>query len=1057
MTGAELAMTLAMAASSEARLLRQPDIHGEKVVFTYAGDLWLTEGGNTVARRLTSHPGVEARAKFSPDGKTIAFSGQYGSNLDVYTIPAEGGEPKRLTYSLAGEVVLGWTPDGKIAFGSAEGTPSSRFARLWLIHPDKGVPEPTDILEVGDISFSPDGNTVAMNRARSHQFNWRHYRGGTQGKIGFFDLKAKSWRELPSGREQSYFPMWVGDSVYYISDRDKSNQNLFRANVGSGRSEQLTRFADGDIRWPSSDGKKIVWERNGQVQIFNIATGAVTAFTPRVLSDNPSLMPVRKSFGDEVFDFALSPSGKRVAVEARGEIFSLPAGSGQTRNMTRSTASRETTPLWSPDGQHIAYLTDASGEWQIVEQPQMGGEEKAYSVPAGHVVQDMRYSPTGKHISYTTVDNRLVVLNRESGEAKEVVQDPGSAPSYDWSHDERWIAYTASQPNLFASIRLRNMETGEDKEAVNAFFSNLAVSFDLSGKYLYFTSARSYTFTPSYFENANLEQPPIERVYALVLRADQKDPLLPADDEEPVKAGASDDEKKPDGPADTGVRIDFDGLQNRAIPLPWGPGSYPILFGLRDGVLTWSGGSLLKFDMRSKAPSTIIQGVANIALNADRTQAVSFDGNSLSIYPIAPNQRMGANSVNRSGMVADWNPREEFAQMFWEVWRYQRDNFYDPGMMGLNWKAIGDKYAALLPYVGDRSDLDYLFGLLIGELGTGHAYVTPAGGPNLEALPQAGFLGADLKMENGRMRFTRVYPGVPEAGGPVGPLGAPGAQVNSGEYLLAVNGEPVEADTNVYELLVGTIGQPTKLLVNAAPTRAGAREVTVRPISNEANLRYFHWVEDCRKRVDELSGGRIGYMHVPDTAVGGILGFNRGFYSQSGKEAWVIDERFNGGGWIPTFFVEKLAREMDTAGRPRNGMEVGFPPQSLEGPKAMLINEHAGSGGDMFPWLFKNRGLGPLIGTRTWGGLVGISGGVNLVDGGSVTSPSFGIYDTRRGAWIAENTGVDPDIEVDNDPGVWARGEDTQLDRAVKYLMDQLAAGKGRKPFVRPNFPKIDN
>ncbi len=1054
MTGAELALTLIAAGSTEARLLRQPDIHGDQVVFTYAGDLWLSDGGQPIARRLTSHRGVESRAKFSPDGQWIAFTGQYGSNSDVYVIPAEGGEPKRLTYGNAPELVLDWTPDGRIAYGSPEDTASSRFLRMWTIDPKKGVPEATDIHEVGDIAFSPDGRTVAMNRNRSHAYNWRHYRGGTQGRIGFFDLDRKTWRELPSGREQSYFPMWSGGSVYYISDRAQNSLNLYRADASGGRSEQLTRFTDGDIRWPSSDGKKIVYERNGQVQVYDIASRELAQFTPRVLSDNPALLPQFKSYGPDLADFSLSPSGKRLAVEARGEIFSLPAESGQTRNLTATTGAREKAPMWSPDGQHIAYLSDASGDWKIIEKPQMGGEEKAHALPAGHVVQAMRYSPKGGHISYTTTDLRLVVLDRATGEAKEIARDAVGPPNYDWSPDERWIAYTATQPSLFASIRIRDMRSGEDREAVNAFFSNLLVSFDLAGGYLYFTSARSYTFSPSYFENASLEQPPIERVYALLLKADQTNPLDNAEDEEPVKK-AGDGEKKEEKPGEDASAIDFENLQNRVVALPWGPGQYGLLQGVRNGVLTLTGGALQKFDWATKQPSTILSGAFSFSFNADKSKLAYFAGDTLGVVPIAPNQRVGAGAVSRQGMVGRWDPRQEFGQMFWEVWRHQRDNFYDPGMVGLDWKAVGDKYAAMLPYVGDRSDLDYLFGLLIGELGTGHAYVTPAPVSNLEPMPQAGLLGADLRAENGRIRFARVYPGVPEAGGPVGPLGAPGVKVSAGDYLLAVNGQEVDDSTNVAELLVGTIGQPVKILVNSAPIRAGAREATVRPAANDSQLRYFHWVEDCRARVDRLSGGRIGYMHIPDTSIGGILGFNRGFYSQSGKEAWVIDERFNGGGWIPTFFIEKLVREMDTALRPRNGMDVGFPTQSLEGPKVMLINEHAGSGGDMLPWLFKNRGLGPLIGTRTWGGLVGITGGVSLVDGGSVTSPSFGIYDTRRGAWIAENTGVDPDIEVDNDPSVWARGEDAQIERAVRHLMEQLAQGKGRKSFSAPAFPKV--
>lgn len=1038
----------------EARLVRYPDIHGNQIVFTYASDLWISDLDGGIARRLTSDDGNEYRAAFSPDGKWIAFSGQYDGGTDVYVMEADGGEPKRLTYVNNSCLVMDWTPDGKIAYRSTAGSFTNRITRMWTVDPRGGTPEPSDLKDVSDLSFNSDGSMLALNRAGSHQFNWRYYRGGTQGRIAFYDLRTNGYEEIPAQRENSYFPMWVGNNVYFISDRAQNNLNLYVYNRGNKRISQITRFSDGDIKWPSSDGKKIVWERNGRLEVFDIASKQVNSFTPEVISDNMALRPRYRNVGNQVNNFDISPSGKRLAVEARGDIFSVPAKNGVTRNMTQSSDARDHSPIWSPDGQWIAYLSDASGEDRIWVQPQMGGEPKMLNTPAGKVITQIEWSPKGTYVAFSTNDGSIGYVPAMGGAAKIVHKDIAGVAGGDWSADEQYIAYVATQKNLFGAAMIYEVASGKKHQVTDGFFSVNGVTFDRNGKYLYTIENREYGFNPDSIQFATLHQQPFSRVYVRPLKADMKSPLLAPEDEEPVKAEGGPEPKAGSKP-DQMTTIDFDGLDERAQPLPWPAGSYPFIMGANNGVFTWTNGTLVKFDLTSRSPQPIITGATGFAFNPSMTKMAYQAGPNVGIVDVRPGVTTAQGRVSMGDVAVMWDPREEFEQMYWQVWRYQRDNFYDPNMVGVDWDAIGNKYAKLLPYVGDRSDLNYLFGLMIGELGTGHAYVQGGELGTVTGGPSVGMLGADYEVSNGKVRFKKIYRGLNAEPGARGPLGAPGLDVREGDYLVSIDGVEVDADTNMYRLLINKANKIVNLKVNSRPSMIGARDVQVRPISNESNLRYRTWVNERRAMVEEMSNGEIGYMHIPDTSVQGVIGFVRGYYANSDKKAWVIDERYNGGGSIPTFFIEHLVRTYETALRPRHGIDIGFPTQTLDGPKAMLINEHAGSGGDMLPWLFKHSGLGPLIGTRTWGGLVGISGGAPLVDGGSVTSPSFGIYDVHTGEFIAENTGVDPDIEVDNTPEDLAKNQDPQLKRAVEWLQQQLRSGKGNAPFREPTFPNF--
>ncbi len=1055
------AVALSQSLTDSVRLIRYPDVHGDKVVFVYASDLWIVEGQNGVARRLTSHPGLETYPKFSPDGTKIAFTGQYHGTNDVYVIPTTGGEPTRLTFEPTSEIVREWTPDGrKIAYVSSYGNFTDRMPRLWMVPAQGGMPERTDLAEAFDLSFSPDGTKLAYNRKVSHVYNWRHYRGGTQGKISFWDFNAKTYTEVPADREQNYFPMWVGDTVFYVSDKNNRNLNLYAYNTKNKRTEQITKFTDGDIRWPSTDGKSIVFERNLRLHRMDIQSRQITTLDPRVTGDNVQMLPRYHNLSRSVGGWDLSPTAKRVVVEARGDIFSVPATNGETRNLTDSDGVREKDPAWSSDGRYIYYLTDRSGEWKIARRDQMGnGGEEVIPTPNNHRIQQFQLSPDAKSLMFSTIGFELYVMPIDGGSPKLVYQDNALPARGTFSPDGKWIAYSKTLPNLLTAICLYDVDAGREHQITQGVFGDASPTFDQTGKYLYFISARDYA--PGIgMAGPHLEQTSdIQRVYVVSLDASLPNPLIPEGDEEPI-TGEQGGQNPPAGqqpPAASQepprMKVDLEFIESRMVALPYPVGSYYALMGTRNGVIVVGSSGVTMFSLRSRQVTPIMPLVEGLALSKDGSKFAYKVGPVIGISDIRPNVQPGTGAVNfnRVGRVVD--PRKEFKQMFWDVWRYERDQFYDENMLGVNWKAVGDKYAALLPDVGDRSDLDYVIGQLIGELGTGHAYVQPGPGSGDPLEQAAGLLGADYVAEGNHIKIAKVYRGVSYVPSSVGPLGAIGLQVNDGEYLLEIDGKPVTSQEGVTPHLIGKVGHKVTITVNSTPTLSGARKLEVYPTVSESRLRYETWVEERRQMVDKLSGGKIGYLHVPDTNVQGMIMFLRGFFSQTDKQAWVIDERYNGGGWIPTFFINYLTAQTTSVFAPRHGVDQGMP-IALNGPKAMLINEHAGSGGDLFPYLFKKAEIGPLIGKRTWGGLVGIQGYYNLVGGGGVTAPGFAIYDPDSGKYIAENTGVDPDIEVEDDPALAARGQDPQLERAVNWLLDQLK--NPRKEWKTPAAPRID-
>lgn len=1045
------------------RLMRFPGVRGSQVVFTYGSDLWLSNLNGGYARRLTSHPGVEQKAYFSPDGSQIAFTGQYDGGNDVYVMSAEGGEPKRLTFEPGGSICQGWTPDGKISYVSTYAGINARQARLWTVDTKGGLPHSTPVLEASDVCYSPDGHQVAYTREPSDRFNWRRYRGGSQGVISIFDLSAGTYRELPHGHENSWYPMWLGNSIFFASDKNEQTVNLYRYDLDSGRTSQLTHYNDSDIHWPNSDGKNIVYERDGYLFRYDIANGHVSQINPMVRGDLVFTRPQLHHLGAAIDGIALSPSGARVAVSARGHFFSLPAKHGETREFTdNESAMRVRYPQWSPDGKNLAYIDDKTGQDEIYIAPQLGGTPtQLTNYPDGPGITNLQWSPDSKHIAFTQDGYWLKVLDVSSKKVNEVFRDAfNPVQSYDFSPDSKWIAYIGNVQNQFGSTYLYNLDSAKSTQVTSGFYNDDHVAFDTGGKYLYLVSDRTYASVPAPFNESLFLSPP-SRVYVLTLAKATKNPLDAEDDEERPAAEESGGKKgkAPEAPAasEAATKIDLDGLGKRIVPLPLPAKGYGGIIGGNNSVFIADDGILLKYDLRERASSPVLTGLTGLVdINPARTKLAYFSGGSLGVVDLHPGPPAspGEGKVDTTNVEAVIDPRAEWKQIFWESWRYERDHFYDKDFLGMNWKAIGNHYATYLPYVAHRSDLNYVIGLMIGELGTSHSYVFGGDPGAIIPIIPTGQLGADYENVGGKIRIQKLYAGEDFAENRRGPLSDPGVDVNQGDYILAIDGKPVNDMHPPDSRLIDKAGKEVVLTVNSTPSTTGARNTTVTPVASEDTLRYTDFVLANRKYVSEKSGGRIGYVHVPDTGNEGMNAFLEGFYSQSDKDAVIIDERWNAGGNLPTFFIEWLNRSYHSYLKDRYGDIVGFPTQSLTGPKAMLINGYAGSGGDMFPYLFKQAHLGPLIGERTWGGLVGINGFHQLVDGGAVSAPEAAFFDPGTGKWIAENHGVDPDIEVDARPDLVARGEDPQLDAAIHYLLDQLKAHPPTTPKV-PAYPRV--
>jgi tricorn protease len=1077
-------------------LMRQPTMSRTQIVFSYAGDLWIAPRGGGEASRLTTGVGNESSPQFSPDGTTVAFTGEYDGNIDLYTVPASGGVPKRLTYHPGADGLSGWTPDGKqLLFVSQRASDSGRFARLFTMPADGVFPAEVPLPMGYGGSYSPDGKMLAYEPIPRGFNAWKRYRGGMASQIWIANLGDSSVEKIPRSDSNDFNPMWVGAKVYFLSDRS-GPITLFVYDTATKKVAQLIQNNGLDIKSASAGPDGIVYEQFGSLNIYDTKSGKTRPVNITINGDMLSLRPKYEKVGTRVSNAAISPTGARAVFESRGEILSVPAEKGDARNLTNTTNVAERDPSWSPDGKWIAYFSDESGEYALHLRDQKGmGEVKKINLgnPPSFFYSPT-WSPDSKKIAYSDKRLNIWYVDIEKGQPVKVdTLSRGFSLATSWSPDSRWIAYTKPLKSWYNAVFVYSLEEGKSSQMTDGLSDAGHPVFDKSGKYLYFTASTDIGPRVFGFDMSSYPHHPTRSVYIAVLKKTDPSPLAPESDEEKVaeekpaekkdgaaegqSAGAREAEKKPDATqaaaaAKAGdkkeapkVVIDFDNISQRILAAPPPNRNY---VGLAAGkpntlfIIEFPDGAqsatLYKFDMEKRKFDKALDSIDGFDLSANGEKILYRQQQSWFIASAAtlgtPAFKPGEGRIKTEEMEVYVDPRAEWDQMYRETWRIERDFFYAPNYHGLDLQATAKKYEPYLASLAHRADLNYLFQEMLGELSVGHLYVQGGDQPRPNFVP-GGLLGADYKIENGRYRFARVYNGENWNPNLRAPLTQPGVNVVAGEYLLAVNGRNLTANENIYSFFESSANKQVVIKVGPNPDGTGSREVTVVPISNEIGLRNLAWIEENRRKVDKLSDGKLAYIYLPDTAQGGYTYFNRYYFSQLDKQGAVVDERFNSGGQAADYVIDYLKKPLMSYWAVRDGEDWRQPFGVMPGPKAMLINEYSGSGGDYLPYMFRRAQVGPLIGKRTWGGLVGIGGYPNLIDGGSVTAPHFAFY-TPEGKWEIENHGVAPDIDIEFDPKAWREGRDVQLEKAINWLMEELKKNP-QKPVQRPPYPNYHN
>lgn len=1058
--------------AEEARLLRFPATNGNDIVFSYAGDLYKVSARGGEAKRLTSHAGYEMFPHFSPDGKTIAFTGQYDGNTEVYTIPADGGEPLRVTYTATNQrddvgdrmgpnnIVTAWTADGaKIVYRNRIG--SGFGGKLYTVAKEGGLSEVIPLPEGGFCSFSPDGKRLAYNRVMREFRTWKYYRGGMADDVWIYDAGKKTVENITNNRAQDIFPMWVGDEIYFLSDRDRT-MNLFVYDTKTKTTSKVTDFTEYDIKFPSTNGQLIVFENAGYIYRFDPATKKAEKVNITLTSDHLYARSEIKDGGRYMRGASLSPDGKRVVVTARGEIFNLPVEKGVTKNIVRTPGAHERSATWSPDGKHIAYISDATGETELYMQPAEGGEAVQLTKNNDTYIRNFEWSPDSKSIVYTDRKNRINLLNVATKQVTEVLRDPKKEPyEVTFSPDSKWLAYTRMADNEYDIIYLYRIDDKKEFQVTDRWYDSGSPTFSTDGKYLVFTSMRD--FNPTYGSKEwNHVYGYSNGVYLALLTKDTPSPFLTKDDgskAEPKKVEINveegkkketDEKKKPEGVT---VKVDADGLSDRIVKLPLPQGYHGNLYSDGQKVYYSRNNSTYVYDLNKQKEETVAEG-ARMWVEPGGKKAGFFKNKQLFVKDIPSGKIDLKDPVNFSDMKITIDYAKEWAQIFDEAWRAFRDGFYLENMHGVDWKAMKKKYGVLLPYVKNRQDLTYLIGEMIGELNCGHAYVN-TGETNRPQRIKTGLLGAEISRDkSGFFRLEKILPGESWSPALRSPLTEPGIEAQVGDFIVAIDGVPTNTVNDLYALLVGKADVPTELSINGKAQLNGARKVVIRPLEEEYSLYHYQWVKNNIEKVDKASGGKIGYIYIPDMGVDGLNEFAKYFYPQLDKEGLIIDDRANGGGNVSPMILERLAREPYRMTMRRGSTRNGTVPDAvLVGPKVCLINKYSASDGDLFPWGFRALKLGKLIGTRTWGGIVGITASLPFIDGTDVRVPFFTSYD-MNGNWMVENKGVEPDILIDNDPVKEWNGEDEQLNRAIEEVMKEL---KNRKPLPKTPAPRVWN
>ncbi|MDR1332121.1 MAG: PDZ domain-containing protein [Tannerella sp.] len=1058
------ASAFATAHAEDARLLRFPSTNGVEIVFTYAGDLYKVPVNGGEARRLTSHAGYEMFPRFSPDGRTIAFTGHYDGNTEVYSIPAEGGEPLRLTCTATNRrddlgdrmgpnnIVMCWTADGRgIVYRNRI---SSGFdGRLYIANRDGGLSTAIPLPEGGFCSYSPDGRRLAYNRVMREFRTWKYYRGGMADDIRIYDADKGSVENITNSDAQDIIPMWVGDDIYFLSDRDRT-MNIFVYSTLTKQTAKVTDFKDYDVKFPSTNGRQIVFENGGYIYRLDPSTKKAEKVNITLASDNVYARSEIKDAAGYLSSASLSPDGKRVAVTARGEVFDVPADQGVTRNITRTAGAHERSATWSPDGRQIAYISDASGETELYMRPAGGGEAIALTKNSDTYIRDFEWSPNSSYIVYTDRKNRIVLLNVSGRSSTVVLEDPVGVPrGVTFSPDSRWLTYTRDASNDFSVVYVYNLAEKAEYAVTDRWYNSSSPAFSVDGKYLMFASSRD--FNPTYGSKEwNHVYGQESGAYLALLQKDTPSPFIGRDDGAPKPAEVKVEEgKKKDDKLSKDIAIDIEGLSERILKIPVGTGFYSSFYADGNKVYYSRNGSTFLYDLEKKKEDNIADG-ARMWVEPGSRKAGFFKGRQVYVTDIPSGKASLEKPVSLADMKIKTDYPDEWAQIFDEAWRAFRDGFYVENMHGVDWKAMKAKYAVLVPHVKNRLDLNYVIGEMIGELNCGHAYITTGEMERPERI-KTGLLGAEVSRDkSGFFRLEKIYRGETWSQSLRSPLTEPGIKARAGDYIVAIDGIPTNSVNDLYALLAGKANVPTELSLNSAASPDGAEKIVILPLEEEYSLIHYQWVKNNIEKVDKASGGKIGYIYIPDMGVDGLNEFARYFYPQLDKEGLIIDDRANGGGNVSPMILERLSREPYRMTMYRGSTRNGTVPDAVQaGPKVCLINKYSASDGDLFPWGFRALGLGKLIGTRTWGGIVGISGSLPFIDGTDIRVPFFTSYD-MNGEWIIENHGVDPDILIDNDPLREWNGEDQQLDRAIEEVMKDL---KTRKPLPKTPAPRVWN
>ncbi len=1035
-------------------MMRFPDIYGNTVVFVSGEDIWKAPASGGEAVRLTIHDGSERFPKFSPDGSLIAFTGEYDGNSDVYVMDAAGGNIRRLTYHPGYDEVVGWNPENNnILFRSGRDS-YSRFYRLYEITPDGKNITPLILHEAAQGSFSADGKKIAYNRMSRETRTWKRYKGGTAQDIYIYDFDAQKETKITEYKGTDRIPMWIGDKIYFSSDRDR-HLNIYAYDIRNETIKQITHHNYYDVRRPSMGSGKIVYELGGNIYLLNPQTGESKQIPIEIKQDAPEVRPYWKNVQKNITEIGISPNGKRALIVARGEIFTVPQKYGEIRNLTQSSGARDRGAVWSPDGKSIAYVSDANGEYQIYVTAQDGqGETKQLTDYKTGYRHALKWSPDSKKIAFTDqtntlryidlISNKIITIDKADFENIDVSLDKKPISDFDWSPDSRFIAYSKMNADIVYQIYIYALKQKKIYTPSNGLYNDFCPTFSKDGKRLFFVSNRRFSPTYGDFE-WEMVYKNVAGIYSFALTSGSGS-LLPFRSDEALGAKKS---KHKSG--DVWVSIEFAGLSDRVEALPLPRGNYRHLSVNESNLffLNKDNGDFNRFEFRKvnnmdlhaysfkdRKEHLVISGINDYKLSQNGKNIVYKKGKDVGIIKSSEKKSKGEN-LNLAELKMWYNPREEWRQIYNEAWRLERDFYYEANMHGIDWPAMKIKYEKLLPMASCRQDIRFIVGELIGELNTSHTYVFGGDAKRRAEHVNVGMLGVDWAVSDNHYIIKKIYKVSDWTGNVQPPLAKPGVDVQEGDYLIKVNGQTISADHNIYAYFQGLAGKQVKLMINDKPTAKGAWQVTVKPLSGERTLRYLDWLEYNRKTVDELSNGQIGYIHLPDTYNGSAKIFPKYFYSQTRKKGIIVDGRYNGGGLDPDIFLQRLAKKPMAFWTRRYSHDQISPTYANMAHMVCLTNRQAGSGGDELPYEFRKKGLGKVIGTRSWGGLVGVSMFISLIDGGGLSAPDYRIYDTE-GRWIVENEGVTPDIIVDNKPEEMAKGYDAQLRKAVDILLKEI-------------------